>query len=413
MINIQEEFLKTIQGEKEADKIELKIEEEVFILSRKKLSRLKDEKKRQQRAVELLKSFLRALKEENIENINTIKAVIAGISKSLTYEKEQDIYEKITQLSKLEKEIEEKKEELREEVHSLYEKMEKNSQDLDEASREFLEKAISDIKLKEVALLGILKETTEEAILTALENQKEDLEETINQITQNIVFQAVDEDDFSKQRLMDASKTVLDVAVSIADEYQPMAKDILKGATYGIKNAITKAIKKFNENLEFLPDEIRDIRQEKILFEGLNIIDANSDFIDILKQSAEKSKGVSRKILNDLIYDIDSSLTKIIKITADTKENILQKIEKLKESPKLGELKKKLSQTLSDIHLDKKFKSINKEDLENVAKESKRLGKRAWEVAKNALDNAVKGNKDNSEKDNSNNTAEKEQKEKE
>ncbi len=401
MLSIQDEFLKTIQGEKEVKKVEEKIKESVFELSRKKLSRLKDNRKKEQRAIELLKSFIRVLKDENIENINTVSSVIEGISKSVSYEKEQEIYEKITELSKIEKEIEDKKYELKQTIYELYNKIEKTSDTLDEDSKVYLEKAISDIKLKDVALLGILKETTEEAILTVLENQK-DIEELINQITQNIVFHAVEDDEFSKQRLMDVSKTVLDVAVTIADEYQAVAKEILRGTAYGIKNGITKAINKFNEDLEFLPDEIRDTKQEKILFEGLNIIDANSDYIDLLRQSAKKSSGISKKILEDLTYDIDSSLTKIMKITADTKEQILKKLEQLKENPKFNDLKKKLSQKISDLNLEKKIKSINKEDIENVAKESKKLGIRAWEVAKNALDNAVKTTKENFHKNNEN-----------
>ncbi|NPA73457.1 MAG: hypothetical protein GXO12_01980 [Epsilonproteobacteria bacterium] len=401
MLNIQEEFLKQIHGTKEVDEIEKKIKKSAFELSKKKLSRLKDNKKREHRAIELLKSFIRVLKEENIENISTVSAVIEGISKAISYDKEQEIYEMITKLCRLEREIDEQKHELKKTLYELYGEMEKVVDTLEEDSKEFLEKALSDIKLKDVSMLGILKETVEEAILTVLEKQK-DVEELINQITQNIVFQAIQEDDFSKERLMDISKTVLEVAVNIADEYQAYAKDILKGAVFGVKNGITKAIKQFNENLEFLPDEIRDERQEKILFEGLNIIDANSDFIDIIKQCAKKSNGISKKILEDLMYDIDSSLTKIIKITSDTKENILNKIEKLKESPKINELKKRLSQKITDLHIDKKIKPINKDDIENVAKESKKLGLRAWEVAKNAIDSAVKTTKESLHKNSDN-----------
>ncbi len=402
MLNIQEEFSKAIQEEKETNKIDKKIKEIVFELSNKKLSRLKDDKKKKQRAIELLKSFARVLKDENIENINTISSVIDGISKSISYGKEQEIYDKITELSKIEKEIEEKKYDLKQTIYDFYNKIEKISDTLDENSKICIEKALSDIKLKEVALLGILKETTEEAILTVLENQK-DIEELINQITQNIVFHAVENDEFSKQKLMDVSKTVLDVAVAIADEYQAVAKEILRGTVYGIKNGIAKAINKFNENLEFLPDEIRDSKQEKILFEGLNIIDANSDYIDILKQSANKSNGISKKILENLIDDINPSLNKIIKITANTKENILKRIEQLKENPKFDALKKNLSQRLYDLNLEQKIKNIKKENMENITKESKKLGTRAWEIAKNAIDNAVKNTKENfhknSEKD--------------
>ncbi len=393
MMNIKEEFLKAIEKNQETDKMQNTMKNIVFELSEKKLSRLKDNKKREQRAIELLKSYVRILEEENMENINMISIVIEGVSKALSNNIEQDIYEKITQVSKLEKEIEEEKEQLKNTIYHLYENIEKSSKTFDDKVQKHLEKAIEDIKLKDIVLLGILKETTEEALLTVLENQQ-DIEEITNQITQNIVFQAIKEEEFSKQRLMDISKTVLDVAVSIADEYQAVAKEILKGATIGIKNGIVKSINKFNENIEFLPDEIRDSKQEKILFEGLNIIDANIDYQNLLIQSTKESRGISKDILNDIANNTNLSLNKIKKITNDTKENIIKKIEQLKDSPAINDLKNKLSQKLSELHIEKRIKSIKKEDIENIAKESKKLGKRAWEVAKNAMDNAVKNTKE-------------------
>ncbi len=393
MLNVHEEFLNAIKGSKNINEVEKKVEESAFELSKKKLSRLKDVKKREQRATELLKSYIMVLKDEGIENISTIKSAIEGITKAISYEKEQEIYELITLISKIEKEMEEKKQDLRSQIVSLYDRMQKDIQVADDTTIEYFEKALSDIKLKEVSLLGILRETTEEAILTVLENQK-DIEELINQITQNIVYQAIDEDDFDKERLMDISKTVLEVAVNIADEYQAVAKEILRGTTYGIKNGITKVINRFNESLEFLPDEIRDTKQEKILFDGLNIIDINNEYLNILRNCSQKSNGISKDILNEIINDIDFSLGKIVKITTQTKENILKKIEGLKYSPKINELKKRLS----TLNLEKKIKNIKKDDFETVANESKKLGIRAWEVAKNALKH-TKENLKHNEKD--------------
>ena len=393
MLNVHEEFLNAIKGSKNINEVEKKVEESAFELSKKKLSRLKDIKKREQRATELLKSYIMVLKDEGIENISTIKSVIEGVTKAISYEKEQEIYELITLISKIEKEMEEKKQDLRSQIVSLYDKMQKDIQVADDTTIDYFEKALSDIKLKEVSLLGILRETTEEAILTVLENQK-DIEELINQITQNIVYQAIDEDDFDKERLMDISKTVLEVAVNIADEYQAVAKEILRGTTYGIKNGITKVINRFNESLEFLPDEIRDTKQEKILFDGLNIIDINNEYLNILRNCSQKSNGISKDILNEIINDIDFSLGKIVKITTQTKENILKKIEGLKYSPKINELKKRLS----TLNLEKKIKNIKKDDFGTVANESKKLGIRAWEVAKNALKH-TKENLKHNEKD--------------
>ena len=390
MHTLKEEFLNELGETKEVDKVEQKVKNASFTITQKKIQRLKDIKKKKERVIELIKNYIKFLEELNLENINTISAVIDGSLQAFSKEKEEDIYSKIATISRLENEIEEEKEFLKNELEDLYNSLEKISINLDTTSTKYLECAIKDTKLNELLLLGILKETTEEAILTAIENQK-NAEETISQITQNLIYQSIDTSDFSKDRLLETSKSILETAVNIADAYQSMAKEILRGVTYGTKKGIEKSIKNYNQTLEFLPDEIRDIQEEKMLFEGLNIIDLNGEYMELLKKEAKKSTGISKSILEEIIIDMDKSLTKLIKITVDTKENILKKIEKLKESPKVNDFKQKVLSKISEFKLENRIK---KEDIEKVTNESKKLGIRAWEIAKNALDNAIKNRKD-------------------
>lgn len=394
MQSLKEEFLNTIGNEKEVQKLETNIKNACYNITKKKINRLKNDESKKQRVVELIKSYIKILESENIENISTISSVIDGSMQALSQEKEEEIYKKISLVTKLKQEIELQKKELKNILQDIYKDIEEFSKTADGKTSLFIEKAISDTKLKEVLLLGILKETTEEAIITTIENQK-NVEEVTQTIIQNIIFQTIGGDDFSKAKTLEAAKTVLNVAVGIADEYQAFAKEILKGTTKGIKNGIVNAVNDFNKNLEFLPDEIRDQKEEKILFEGLNIIDLNSDYIDLLKNASQNSNGISKKILEDIIAELDNSMTRLMKITTDTKESILKKVEKLKESPKVNEFRKTLANKLGELQIDKKIKNIKKEDLEQVAKESKKLGLRAWEVAKNAIEGAIKSTRDN------------------
>ncbi len=398
MQSLKDEFLQEIGNDKEIQKLEINIKNACYNITKKKINRLKNDESKKLRVVELIKSYIKILESENIENISTISSVIDGSMQALSQKREEEIYKKISLVTKLKQEIELQKNELRDILQDIYKDIEEFSKTTDDKTSLFIEKAISDTKLKEVLLLGILNETTEEAIITTIENQK-NIEEVIETIIQNIIFQTIGGDDFSKTKTLEAAKTVLNVAVNIADEYQAFAKEILKGTVKGIKNGIANAVNDFNDNLEFLPDEIRDQKEEKILFEGLNIIDLNSDFIDLIKNAAQNSKGISRNILENIVLELDNSMTRLMKITADTKENILKKVEKLKESPKVNELRKTLTNKLSELQIDKKIKSIKKENIEQVAKESKKLGLRAWEVAKNALENAIKSSKDNTKND--------------
>ena len=394
MQNLKSEFLKEIGDEREVKRLEVNIKSACYHITKKKINRLKNDKNKKHRVIELIKNYIKILESEKIENISTISSVIDGTMQAISQEKEQEIYKKISLVTKLKQEIELQKKELKEILQDIYQGIEEFSKTTDDETSQFIEKAISDTKLKEVLLLGILKETTEEAIITTIENQK-NIEEVTKTIIQNIIFQTIGGDDFSKEKTLEAARTVLDVAVNIADEYQAFAKEILKGTVKGIKNGIANAVNDFNQNLEFLPDEIRDQKEEKILFEGLNIIDLNSDYIDLIKNASQNSKGISKKILEEIVLDLNNSITKLMKITADTKENILKKVEKLKESPKVNEFRKILTNKLSELHIDKKIKNIKKEDIEQVAKESKKLGLRAWEVAKNALEGAIKSTREN------------------
>jgi hypothetical protein len=393
MQSLKSEFLKEMGKEKEVNKIEQNIKNACYTITKQKISRLKNDESKKQRVAELIKNYIKILESEGIENISTISSVIDGTMEALSREKELDIYKKISMVTKLKQEIEAQKEDLKNTLQDIYENIEKFSKNFNEKTSNYLEMAIKDTKLKEVLLLGILKETTEEAIITTIENRK-NIEEVTEIIIQNIIFQSIGGDDFSKEKTLEAAKTVLDVAVGIADEYQAFAKEILKGTTKGIKIGIANAINDFNNNLEFLPDEIRSQREEKILFEGLNIIDLNSDFVDLIKTASNQSNGISKQILEEIVSELDNSMTRLMKITTDTKETILKKVEKLKESPKVNELRKSLANKLSELKIDEKIKNIKKEDIENVAKESKKLGLRAWEVAKSAIDNAIKSTKD-------------------
>ncbi len=390
MKDLKSEFLNEIGDDREITKLENNIKKATYELTNKKINRLKNCDKKKERVVELIKNYIQILKSEGIENISTIACVIEGSMKALSDKKEKDIYKKISMLTKLKQEIEDEKDELKKSLQDIYTKIEQFSKNTDDKTSNLIELAIKDTKLKEIMLLGILKETTEEAIITAIEDKK-NIQEVVEIIIQNILFQTIDGDDFSKDKTLEASKTIIDVAVNIADENQAFAKEILTGTTKGIKNAIANAVNEFNKNIEFLPEEIKGQKEEKILFEGLNIIDLNDDYINLLQNAANRSNGISKEILEEIIVKLNNSVTKLLKITSDTKERILKKVEILKESPKVNELKKSLSN---------KIKNIKKEDIEQVAKESKKLGLRAWEIAKNAIDNALNSNpKDKEDKD--------------
>jgi hypothetical protein len=176
------------------------------------------------------------------------------------------LYKTIYEKEQLEKSITEQKNGIKNSILGTFNILEKHIGNMpDDISQESLQ-ALQNAKLRGVEMLGILRETTCEAILTTLEKAI-DIEDTVFEITKNITYQTISEGEFNKQRFIDISKSVIGVAIEIADEDQGNAKQLLNGTIHGVKEGMTKAIDKFKNDLKFAPEEI-----EEALYGDLNSI---------------------------------------------------------------------------------------------------------------------------------------------
>jgi len=403
----------------------------VFELSKKKITRLKDAQNIQKRLSELFELFMRDLQSEEIKNAQTISCVIDGIVKAASYEQEEYLYKTIYQKEQLEKSILSQKKAIKETIQSTFDTLETHIQTLDPDTLEQTNLALNDAKLRGVEMLGILKETTSEALLTTLE-KAHDVEDTTFEITKNITYQAINEGDFTKQRFLDVSSSVIQAAIEIADEDQSFAKSLLTGTIHGTKEGMAKAIDKFKNDLRFAPDEIReqDLKEAK-----KELVKVEEAYIRMLEETASLSTGGSAKIIDTLLAnEINSSFAKVKRVANETSEVISAKIEEVKFNTlskdydfiekaekkilflkeEMGKIELKagnkfetLKKEMSDLEksVSKKVEAVKSFEFESerakkAASEAKRLGNRAWEVAKGALDGAFKGVKDAMKKDN-------------
>lgn len=403
MESIQNIFSATLNENKNNPKLQSIISDLTFELSKKKIQRLKDEANIQSRLGELFELYTRLLQSEEQNSVKNIDAVISGLIKASSYDKEEFLYKTIYEKEQLENSINEQKYSIRHNISGTFNILEAHIEKMEGPIATESIQALRDAKLRGVEMLGILKETTSEALLTTLEKAK-DIEDTVFEITKNITYQAINEGDFTKNRFIDISNSVIEVAIEIADEDQGNAKCLLNGAIHGTKEGMAKAIDKFKNDLKFAPEEIDEVINQDLPSIRKELISVEEDFISMLETAKNSSNGISKKLMADILEsEFNTSLAKIKRVTAETRETINEKIEELKKSStyKNNDFLKKAEKKIEEFEkvASQKVESIKNFEFENekaqkAANEAKRLGNHAWELAKGAVEGALKGAKD-------------------
>ena len=403
MKSIQNIFSATLIEHKSSPKLPAIISDLTFELSKKKIQRLKDDSNIQARLGELFELYTRALENEGQSNVANIDAIISGLIKAASHDKEDFLYKTIYEKEQLEKSITKQKESIKNNILGTFTILEKHIQKLDDSLSSKSLQALSDAKLRGVEMLGILKETTSEALLTTLEKTK-DIEDTTFQITKNITYQAINEGEFSKQRFIEITKNILEVVIEIADEDQSHAKDLLHGSIRGTKEGMIKAIDKFKNDLKFAPEELEELLYSDLSAIKKELLSVEDDFVSMLENLQTSSNGISKQIICDILEtEFNNSFAKIKRASTEAREILSEKIENLKDNSSYleSDFIKKAGQTIEELEksASAKVESLKNFEFENekaqkAAAEAKRLGNHAWEVAKGAVESALKGAKD-------------------
>ena len=415
MESINTIFLATLKENKEHTDLYTLIRELTFELSRKKIQRLKDEVNINNRIGELFELYCKALHDEGLKSPRAISSVIDGLLKATTHEKEAFLYKTIYEKEQLEKSIFAQKQQIRTTLSDAFNVLEAHITMMQPETKESALTALHDTKLRGIEMLGILKETTAEALLTTLENGT-DIADTIHEITKNLAFQTIHEGALTKQRMINISSTIIGASIEIADEDLGHAKEILEGSINGVREGITKAIDKFKNDLKYAPTEEMEGLVETDLSElRKELMRIDEHFILLLQALASQSDGISATLIKEITTEMNSSVAKIKRAANDAKEVINERMEQLKVDASVFEktfkdkAEKKFESLKKDVNeLEKiasaKVESFKQFEFENdtakqVAQEAKKLGFRAWEVAKHMMDGAVKGAKEAMKKD--------------
>ena len=293
--------------------------------------------------------------------------------------------------------IEEETHTLKEDVENLLEQkeaieraLEKKSEELQMAKYEVfntIEEQLSDdkavnmlhqIKLQSIDLYDILSETVESAIITALEKDTDgDVNESIKEVIKDITFESIKEGSLNTIRVRKILSTILATAIEIAEATPTRAEEILSPTLKGMRSGLVKSIDRFKQRLAFMPVEAKHILIEDYdtIIEDLNQTDTL--FSQIIITQASQSSQIIRKILLELNKEMRYDLEELVLISKETADIIK---EKFSNFAKIAVKKADFA-----LHSPK-------------AKEAKKMGIQAWEVARAALGTALKSAKDAMEK---------------
>ena len=392
-------FLATLRENKEHPQLLNFIAELSFELSRKKIQKLKEEKSIQNRLGELFELYCKALHDEGLKSPRAVNHVIDGLLKAASYDKEAFLYKTIYEKEQLEKSIFTQKQQIRSTIASSFDILEQHIAKLPSDTQEAALLALHDAKLRGVEMLGILKETAQEALLTTLEKGS-DIEDTIYEITKNLSFQSISEGALTKARILDISRTIIESAMDIADEDLGNAKAILEGTINGVHDGVTKTIEKFKNDLKYAPtEEMEGLAETDLSLLRKELLKIDEQFILQLEALASQTEGISQTIIREMTSEMNSSAARIKRAANEAKEVITERMEHLKtEAEKklvvlkkdVEELEKKASSKMESL---KQF-DFESEKAKQMAVDAKKLGFRAWEVAKSMMDGAVKGAKE-------------------
>lgn len=385
------------------EKLNKKIKDLVFEIC---VDEFKNTDDKTQKSAELANEFLKDLDKLEILDKQTLEITLKSIKNALISDEEHYLFKLLYEFEKLKKQIGAQKDEIKEISAKSFKSIENSIKNTDLSKKDEIMNFINDIFIDELEMKGILKEVSESAFVSAIENA-EDVLETSYEISKNLVYHAILEGEFNKVRILGICKVIMKSAISIANESKIFADELINGAIKGANDAITKCIEKFQNDLKFAPDEIiENFNKNKAELDTLE-----SDFISLLRSFGAHVNDPAKSVINEILQnDYDSFLAKFKRVSSDFSAAISQKIDELNLedlskniSAKFDEIRQEISQKSSQIaqnlEIDEKISNIKKEiselekiasqnisgKVKNISEKAKELGTRAFNAAKNSI----------------------------
>ena len=324
----------------------------------------------------LLVEFLTILKKLDFFDDENVTKVIKALVKASIVDAQNSLYEYISEAELLNKQIENQKNLIKNQISDNFFEFENILQECsfcDEFSG-----GLNDAILFDIEMLGILKETAESAFLTTLE-KAEDIELTSSEIAKNLVYNAICEAHFEKERILKISSIILNTAFEIANESMAYAKDLCLGVIKGTRDGIVLAMEKFKASLTYANFE------EDVSLKSKELIGIEDDFIALLKKEIQLQNDPCKSIVENLLeHELDNLFFFFRRLAGESREQLILVLNDIKKNPKINDFNKltqrKLNRFKQEIFELEKIASEKYKDLNS--KKAKKLGVRLWEKAK-------------------------------
>lgn len=317
-------------------------------------------------------------KNSLLDDENSTKLIKAFVRVSVKDE-ENILYQYIRELELLNSKIKRQKNIVKNELSSKFFEIKQKIDDKNFKVQ--ISNSLNEALLFELETLDILKETAESAFITTLE-KAEDVEITSSVIARQLVFNTIGESDFKKEKILKASKTVLECAFDLANESKIFAKELCIGAIKGVRDGISLGIEKFKKSFAYC------IVEEDINAKEKELIDIEDDFIAILRAELKKYNDPAKSIIQNLLEnELDTLFAKLKRLANESKEQLLLSLNELKKNPKIDDFNKLAQSKINSFKQElSKLEKVNDDRYKELNKnEAKMLGISLWQKAKKLL----------------------------
>lgn len=327
---------------------------------------------------EKIKKLLEHVEQEwNVDpkklTLHELKVISSTVIDGETLNLHDEVEELLAKKEQIQRRIDKKSHELQNSKYDLFNTIEEVLADAPEQTISKLHQ----IKLQTVDLFDMLNEMVESAIITALEKNNDDMDETVEEVIKEITYETINEGPLNSIRIRKILSSIIQTAVNVAEATPNQANGILKSTLKGTKTGLIKAITKFKQQLLYMPDEIKAtmISGYDTTFDDL--IHTDAVFTQVITTISHTNSAETKKILEDISNSMKYDLEELVHVSKET-------VEIMKD--KFSSLKKDAIQRGSKV-----LKSP-------TAQEAKRMGIQAWGVARSALKNAIQSAKNAIEK---------------
>lgn len=388
-------FLNFINKHKDDENLNHRLNDGVFNMYK---GEFLQEEQKSEKIIAIFSQLCEILKAQNLLNSANLSAIMDGLFRASIYEKEQYFHKLIYENDQIKKQIHTQGREIRNSLIDIYKNIENKFKQSENPNKEMILNVIDERLIGGLEILGILRETSESAFLTTIENG-EDVEDTAYEISKNISYLTIKEGEFKKERILNISKIIIKAAIEVANESKIHANELIRGVINGNKDSIFKSLEKLHDEIKFAPKEIN----QSLIESTKELQNIENDFIELLKNISSTCDDPSKSIIENILqHSLNTYLAKFIRLTNDTKELIVTKIDEIKERENLEELTKKANEKMQTLkqeiskkslkilkNLESQKQEFDKFELEDKTKEitseAKKLGNKVYDGAKSLI----------------------------